>query len=61
MTKKHLISALAMTALPCIVLQAQNKFDVNGDNAVNSADVVAVYNYIVTGETGETPHRTHKR
>ena len=31
----------------CIALQAQNKFDVNGDGIVNGADIVGVYNYIV--------------
>ena len=27
--------------------------DLNGDGAVNSADVVYIYNYIINGETGE--------
>ena len=35
----------------CIALQAQNKFDVNGDGIVNGADIVGVYNYIVNGDS----------
>ena len=52
--KKHFICALAMIGLSC-TLQAQNKFDVNDDGVVNVTDIVGVYNYILTGESGETP------
>ena len=48
--KKILLTLLALTACS-ITMFATVKGDVNGDGSVTSADVTALYNYLLNGET----------
>lgn len=35
------------------ILPPRHRADVNNDGVINSADVVAIYNYVITGNAGE--------
>jgi hypothetical protein len=48
--KKILLTLLALTACS-VTMFATVKGDVNGDGSVTSADVTALYNYLLNGET----------
>lgn len=51
---KKLLICFAAVAMTAIAANAQKiKFDVNSDSNVNTADVVAIYNYIITGDALE--------
>ena len=51
---KRLLFSFAVIAMTAIAANAQKaKFDVNNDTNVNTADVVAIYNYIITGDAQE--------
>ena len=50
--QKFLFSIL-MAVLSLMATQAQNRYDVNGDGAVNGADVTALYQYLLEGGDDE--------